>query len=58
MKHAFFTGIMLMLCMTTKALPTDFFKPYRQTNLRQPAVPLIVNDPYFRKTCFFIFFIQ
>ena len=47
MKHAFFTGIMLMLCMTTKALPTDFFKPYRPTNLRQPAVPLIVNDPYF-----------
>ena len=47
MKHAFFTGIMLMLCMTIKALPTDFFKPYRPTNLRQPAVPLIVNDPYF-----------
>ena len=47
MKHAFFTGIMLMLCMTTKALPTDFFKPYRPTNLRLPAVPLIVNDPYF-----------
>ena len=38
---------MLMLCMTTKALPTDFFKPYRPTNLRLPAVPLIVNDPYF-----------
>ena len=47
MKHAFFTGIMLMFCMTTKALPTDFFKPYRPTNLRLPAVPLIVNDPYF-----------
>ena len=47
MKHAFFTGIMLMLCMTTKALPTDFFKPYRPTNLRLPSVPLIVNDPYF-----------
>jgi len=38
---------MLMLCMTTKAQPTDFFKPYRQTNLRLPSVPLIVNDPYF-----------
>ena len=47
MKHAFFTCIMLMLCMTTKAQTTDLFQPYRQTTLRLPAVPLIVNDPYF-----------
>ena len=47
MKHALFTGIMLMLCMTTKAQPTGILKPYRQTDLRLPSVPLIVNDPYF-----------
>lgn len=38
---------MLMLCMTTKAQPTGILKPYRQTDLRLPSVPLIVNDPYF-----------
>jgi hypothetical protein len=33
--------------MTTKAQPTGILKPYRQTDLRLPSVPLIVNDPYF-----------
>ena len=26
---------------------TDVFKPYAETDLRLPSVPLIVNDPYF-----------
>lgn len=25
---------------------TDFFKPYKETSLRLPSVPLIANDPY------------
>lgn len=25
----------------------EMFKPYRQTDLRLPSVPLVVNDPYF-----------
>ena len=25
----------------------NFFKPYANTDLRLPAVPIIVNDPYF-----------
>ena len=47
MKQTFLTGIMLMLAMMAEALPTDIFEPYRQTALRLPSVPLIVNDPYF-----------
>ncbi|MBQ8047268.1 MAG: DUF5127 domain-containing protein, partial [Prevotella sp.] len=29
------------------AQSADLFKPYKQTDLRVPSVPLVVNDPYF-----------
>ena len=47
MRKAIFTCLTLMLTTMAEAQPTDFFKPYQQTALRMPAVPLIVNDPYF-----------
>ena len=30
-----------------RAQTPDYFVPYKQTNLRLPSVPLLVNDPYF-----------
>ena len=32
---------------TLQAQQTDYFTPYQQIDLRLPAVPLVVNDPYF-----------
>ena len=44
----------LVLMLTALAAATclyaqepEMFKPYRQTDLRLPSVPLVVNDPYF-----------
>ena len=37
----------LLLVMTAKAQSAENFKPYQPTDLRLPAVPLVVNDPYF-----------
>lgn len=31
---------------TTQAQTPEVFKPYQQTELRMPAVPIVVNDPY------------
>ena len=30
-----------------QAQTPDYFVPYKQTSLRLPSVPLLVNDPYF-----------
>ena len=38
---AFFAATLL------QAQTPDYFVPYKQTNLRLPSVPLLVNDPYF-----------
>lgn len=37
----------LFAAMSIFAQTPEFFKPYKATNLRLPAVPLVVNDPYF-----------
>lgn len=37
----------LLAAFMLPANAEDFFKPYRETKLRLPAVPLINNDPYF-----------
>ena len=36
----------LMLALTASAQEDAFFEPYKNIDLRLPAVPLIVNDPY------------
>ena len=33
--------------LTMSAQTAEDFIPYKQTNLRLPSVPLLVNDPYF-----------
>ena len=42
-------GILLTAMVFSAAMADaqseDFFKPYRTTNLRLPAVPLITSDP-------------
>ena len=38
-------GIMLLTGCSQQE-NADFFKPYARTDLRLPAVPLVVNDPY------------
>lgn len=38
---------MVFSAVMADAQSEDFFKPYRTTNLRLPAVPLITSDPYF-----------
>lgn len=43
-------SILLPLClcaMMSHAQTPETFKPYTQTDLRLPSVPLVVNDPYF-----------
>ena len=40
----FLSGILFMGC---EQKSSDVFKPYTNTDLRLPAVPIIVNDPYF-----------
>jgi hypothetical protein len=37
----------LGLVFCSYAQKPEFFKPYQQTDLRMPAVPLVNNDPYF-----------
>ncbi len=39
--------VVVCTAMTMFGQSPAFFKPYKATNLRLPAVPLIVNDPYF-----------
>ena len=48
MKKILFSVLALMLfisCQTNTS--DDVFKPYQTTDLRLPAVPIVVNDPYF-----------
>lgn len=33
--------------LTVNAQTPEVFKPYKNTNLRMPSVPLVVSDPYF-----------
>ena len=47
MKRNFLTIALAAVCMMGWAQNATFFKPYKQTNLRLPSVPLIVSDPYF-----------
>ena len=35
------------ITLTATAQSAEFFKPYKQTDLRLPSVPLVVSDPYF-----------
>ena len=37
----------MALAVTCAFAQTELFKPYKQTALRLPAVPIVVNDPYF-----------
>ena len=37
----------MALAVTCAFAQTELFKPYKQTELRLPSVPLVVNDPYF-----------
>lgn len=36
----------LLFALTTFAQEPTFFEPYKQTDLRLPSVPLILNDPF------------
>ncbi len=48
MKKMLFSVLALLLfvsCQTNTS--DDVFKPYQTTDLRLPAVPIVVNDPYF-----------
>ena len=38
---------LVAICLTSLAQSAEFFKPYKQTDLRLPSVPLVVSDPYF-----------
>ena len=38
---------LVAICLTGLAQSAEFFKPYKQTDLRLPSVPLVVSDPYF-----------
>ena len=35
------------IALTGSAQSPEFFKPYKQTDLRLPSVPLVLSDPYF-----------
>ena len=37
----------MALAVTSAIAQSEFFTPYKATSLRLPAVPLVVNDPYF-----------
>lgn len=40
-------SLSLLSTIFVKAQTTNYFEPYKSTNLRVPSVPLLVNDPYF-----------
>ena len=44
-----FLTLIVAICaaMAVNAQNDGIFKPYKETNLRMPSVPLFVNDPYF-----------
>lgn len=43
----FVLAVTLFSGMICEAQTSDIFKPYKETKLRLPSVPLIVSDPYF-----------
>ncbi|MBO4550839.1 MAG: DUF5127 domain-containing protein, partial [Bacteroidaceae bacterium] len=47
MKKIVLSVALAAISMTGLAQSTEFFKPYKQTDLRLPSVPLVVSDPYF-----------
>lgn len=48
MKRLFTTALLVLTTIIgAEAQEAEFFKPYRTNSLRLPAVPIIVNDPYF-----------
>ena len=47
MKRKFTFVTALVAAVLLQAQTPDFFKPYQKTDLRLPAVPIVVNDPYF-----------
>ena len=47
MKKIVFTIAFAAISMMCWAQTANFFKPYKQTDLRLPSVPLVVSDPYF-----------
>lgn len=47
MKRRLILAATLLAALLVRAQTPETFKPYRQTSLRLPAVPVVVNDPYF-----------
>ena len=47
MRKSLFTLAALAVATMLQAQKPEFFEPYKQTALRLPSVPLLVNDPYF-----------
>lgn len=46
MKKIMMMAAALAMAITAGAQTAEFFKPYKQTKLRLPSVPLVVSDPY------------
>ena len=47
MKKLIILAAAFLMAVMATAQTAEVFKPYRQTALRLPSVPLLVNDPYF-----------
>ena len=47
MKKIVLSIALAAISLTGWAQNAEFFKPYKQTDLRLPSVPLVVSDPYF-----------
>ena len=47
MKRLAIWAVMLFAALAVSAQSASIFTPYKSTELRLPAVPLVVNDPYF-----------
>ena len=47
MKKIVLSIALAAISLTGLAQSAEFFKPYKQTDLRLPSVPLVVSDPYF-----------
>ncbi len=46
MKTLLSSALLLMLSFIAFAQEAKFFEPYKNTDLRLPSVPLILNDPF------------
>ena len=47
MKKIVLSIALAAISLTGWAQNAEFFKPYKQTDLRLPSIPLVVSDPYF-----------